>query len=82
MAKDKVPPVMTPVELDWLTAEAVAQSHVRTIWRHDDPGETELVLMFFHLLHARRHLLDVEALITRRAEFQEHLDRVFASTGA
>ncbi len=73
---------LTQEQLDQVTAEAIAIAHVRTVWRNDDPGEVELVLMFFHLLHARRHVLDVDALVTRRAEFQEHLDRVFAETGA
>lgn len=74
--------VLTEATLDDLTSEAIAQSHVRLIWRNGDPGEQELVLFFFHLLHARRTMLDVEALIARRADFQEHLDRVFAETGA
>ena len=73
---------MTQEQLDQITAEQIAITHLRAIWRNDDLGEIELLLMFFHLLYARRTMLDVEALSMRRAEFQEHLDRVFASTGA
>ncbi len=76
------PAVLTQEQLDKITAEHIALTHVRHIWRNDDAGEVELVLMFFHLLHARRTMYDVDALVTRRAEFQEHLDRVFAETGA
>lgn len=82
MSDTKEPAVLTQTQLDQITAEQIAVTHLRTIWRNGDPGEEELVLMFFHLLHARRTMLDVDALITRRAEFQEHLDRVFAETGA
>lgn len=82
MAKEIVHDVMTAEQLDQLTAEHIALSHVRHIWRSPDMGEQELVLMFFHLLHARRNMFDVDALATRRAEFEEHMDRVFAETGA
>lgn len=81
MADDE-PKMMTREDLDRLTAEHIAMAHVRAIWVHGDPGEIELVLMFFHLLHARRHMLDVDALVTRRAEFEEQMSRVFANTGA
>ena len=81
MAKSE-PTGITQAELDEITAEQIALTHVRYIWRRADPGEMELVLMFFHLLHARRAMLDVDALATRRAEFQEQLDRVFEGTGA
>lgn len=82
MSDAKEPAVLTQEQLDRITGEQIAITHVRNVWRYDDLGEIELVLMFFHLLHARRTMLDVDALAMRRAEFQEQLDRVFAETGA
>ncbi len=73
---------MTAEQLDALTSEHIALAHVRLIWRLADPGEMETVMLFFHLMHGRRTVLDVEALAMRRAEFEEQMDRAFASTGA
>lgn len=75
-------PALTTEQLDQITGREIANAHVNGIYQRNDAGEIELLLMFFHLLHARRHVLDVDALATRRAEFDEHMDRVFAETGA
>ena len=80
MAKAPEPPLELSDELiDKLTAGTMASLHLAKIFRGDDIGEQELVLQFFHLLHARRTSLNPDEVDVRYADFEEQLKKVFSS---
>lgn len=72
------PRVLTSDDLDRVTSRGIAELHMNRIFEGDaDIGEQELVMMLLHLLHARRYSYDVDALDTRRADFEEQFKMVF-----
>lgn len=70
------PQVLTTDDLDRFTARGMAEIHLNRIFVSGLEGEQELLMMLLHLLHARRHNLNVEDVNARRADFEEHFKQV------
>lgn len=74
---DETVELISDSQLDDLTSRHIAHAHVDRIWSKGDVGERELVMQFFHLLHARRTSLDPDDIDTRRKDFNEQMVLVF-----
>lgn len=69
-------------DLDKLTAARIVGIHCERIFNDYDPGEVELVMQFFHLLHARKYSLNPDDVDTRRSDFDEQMKLVFDGQAA
>jgi acyl-[acyl carrier protein]--UDP-N-acetylglucosamine O-acyltransferase len=70
--------------LDQATARQLAIIHINDIYNGSSAsiGEQELLMMFLHLLHARRRSLDPVDVVARRADFDEQMRLVFEGESA
>ena len=69
---------LTTDDLDRFTSRGVCELHLNRIFDRDaDIGEQELLMLFVHLLHARRFSLNADMVNTRKQDFLEHFATVF-----
>jgi hypothetical protein len=63
--------------LEKATGREIVRAHIDRVWNQGDVGEQELVMQFFHLLHARKYSLNPDDIETRRQDFEEQMKVVF-----